>query len=198
MNKKSLTRVSGFPRFGEILWWHILCNVSNGTQRFLYHGPSCVDIGTSVCRPTTDEIYRTGIYSDVIISAMPSQITCVSIVCSTVCSGADQRKHQSSVSLTIVIGIHRSHVDSTHKGPVHGNCFHLVTSSYINDFIYIQQWYSNVLACFKHWARATSLNFDEIACWIKYINISADNITITRRPDNIALPRSEYNSLYWY
>ena len=34
-------------------------------------------------------------YSDVIMSAMASQITGVSMVCSTVCLGADQRKHQT-------------------------------------------------------------------------------------------------------
>ena len=42
-------------------------------------------------------------YSDVIMSVMASQITSASIVCSTVCSGADQRKHQSSASLVFVI-----------------------------------------------------------------------------------------------
>ena len=57
-------------------------------------------------------------YSDVIISVMASQITGVSIVYSTVCSGADQRKHQSSKSLACVRGIHRSPVSSPHKGPV--------------------------------------------------------------------------------
>ena len=41
---------------------------------------------------------------DVIMNAMASQMTCVSIVCSIVCSGADQRKHQSSASLVFVIG----------------------------------------------------------------------------------------------
>ena len=46
--------------------------------------------------------------SGVIMSAMASQITCVSIVCSIVCSGADQRKHQSSASLAFVRGIHWS------------------------------------------------------------------------------------------
>ena len=46
-------------------------------------------------------------YSDVIMSAMMSQITGVSIVCSTVCLGADQRKHQSSASLAFVRGLHR-------------------------------------------------------------------------------------------
>ena len=43
-------------------------------------------------------------YSEVIMSTMASQITGLSIVYSTVCSGADQRKHQSSASLTFVRG----------------------------------------------------------------------------------------------
>ena len=42
----------------------------------------------------------------------------LSIVCSSVCSGADQIKHQSSTSLAFVRGIHRWPVDSPHKGPV--------------------------------------------------------------------------------
>ena len=57
-------------------------------------------------------------YSDVIMGAMESQITGLSIVCSVVCSGADQRKHQSSASLCFVRGIHRWPVDSPHKWPV--------------------------------------------------------------------------------
>ena len=57
-------------------------------------------------------------YSDAIMSAMASQITNVTIVYSTVCSGADQRKHQSSVSLAFVRGIYRWPMNSPHKGPV--------------------------------------------------------------------------------
>ena len=57
-------------------------------------------------------------YSDVIKSTMTSQITSVSIICSTGCTGADQRKHQSSASLAFVRGIHLSQADSPHKGPV--------------------------------------------------------------------------------
>ena len=57
-------------------------------------------------------------YSDVIMSTMASQITSLSIVYSTVNSGTDQRKHQSSASLAFVRGIHRWPVDSPHKGPV--------------------------------------------------------------------------------
>ena len=52
------------------------------------------------------------------MSAMGSQITSVSIVYSTVYSGADHRKHQSSASLAFVRGIHRGPVNSPHKGPV--------------------------------------------------------------------------------
>ena len=57
-------------------------------------------------------------YSDAIMSTFTSQITGVSIVYSTVCSGADQIKHQRSGSLAFVRGIHRSPVNSPHKGPV--------------------------------------------------------------------------------
>ena len=45
-------------------------------------------------------------YSGVIMGTMASQITSLTIVYSTVYSGADQRKHQSSSSLAFVRGIH--------------------------------------------------------------------------------------------
>ena len=74
-------------------------------------------------------------YSDVIMSAMASQITGVSIVWSTAYSGADRRKHQNSTSLAFLRGIHRSPVDSPHKGPVTRKYFHLMTlSCYIGPF----------------------------------------------------------------
>ena len=57
-------------------------------------------------------------YCDVIMGAMASQITSLTIVCSTVYTGANQRKHQSSASLAFVQGIHRWPVNSPHKGPV--------------------------------------------------------------------------------
>ena len=41
-----------------------------------------------------------------------------SLVCSNVCSGVDQRKHQSSASLAFVREIHRWPVNSPHKRPV--------------------------------------------------------------------------------
>ena len=57
-------------------------------------------------------------YSDVIMSTMASQITSPIIVYSTVYSGADQRKHQSSASLAFVWGIHRGPVNSPRKWSV--------------------------------------------------------------------------------
>ena len=53
----------------------------------------------------------------------PSQIKGASVVCSAVCSGADQRKYQSSASRAFVMGIHRSPVDSFYKGPITRNIF---------------------------------------------------------------------------
>ena len=50
--------------------------------------------------------------------AVAAQITGISAVCSTVSSGADQRKHRSFAPLTFVRGIHRWSVVSPHESPV--------------------------------------------------------------------------------
>ena len=57
-------------------------------------------------------------YGDVIMRAMASQITSLTIVYSAVYSCVDQRKHQSSASLAFVRGIHRWPVNSPRKRPV--------------------------------------------------------------------------------
>ena len=49
---------------------------------------------------------------------MASQITSLTLVYSTVYSGANQRKYRSSASLAFVRGIHRRPVISPHKWPV--------------------------------------------------------------------------------
>ena len=64
------------------------------------------------------------------MSTMSSQITSVSIVYLSICSGPDQRKHQSSVSLAFVRGIHRWPVNSPHKGPVMRKMFSFDESSW--------------------------------------------------------------------
>ena len=70
--------------------------------------------------------YKVGQYfhcNDVIMGAIASQITSLTIVYSTVYSDVDQRKHQSSASLAFVRGIHRRPVNSPHKWPVTRNMF---------------------------------------------------------------------------
>ena len=52
------------------------------------------------------------------MGATSSQITSLTIVYSTVYSGADQSKHQSSALLAFVWGIHRGPVNSPHKWPL--------------------------------------------------------------------------------
>ena len=84
------------------------------------------------------------------MSAMASQITGVSTVYSTVCSGADQRKHQSSFSTIMKF---RGTALCEGNSPVTGefpaqrasnaeNCFHMMTSSCSSEF----QWVINVVA----------------------------------------------------
>ena len=57
------------------------------------------------------------------MSAMASKMNSLTIVYSSVYSGADQRKHQSSASLAFVRGIHRWLVNSPHEGPVKPKMF---------------------------------------------------------------------------
>ena len=83
-------------------WWSNLCL---GISGLLHWNPSCT---------ATNREH----YTDVIMGAIASQITSLTIVYSTVYSDADQRKHQSSASLAFVWGIHRGPVNSPHKWPV--------------------------------------------------------------------------------
>ena len=81
-------------------------------------------------------------YSDVIMGDIASQITSLAIVYSTVYSGTDQRKHQSSASLAFVLGIHRRPVNSLHKWPVTRKIFPFddITMSMSPYGITRQQW----------------------------------------------------------
>ena len=64
-------------------------------------------------------------YIDVIMDAIASQITSLTIVYLIVYSCGDQRKHQNSTSLAFVRGIHRWPVNSPHKWPVTRKMFPL-------------------------------------------------------------------------
>ena len=63
-------------------------------------------------------MFKMSHYDDVVMGEIASQITSLTIVYSTVYSGADQSKHQSYASPAFVWGIHRGPVNSLHKWPV--------------------------------------------------------------------------------
>ena len=75
------------------------------------------DLHTYVSAGENETVPKARHYNDVIMNAMASRIT-VSIVCLTIYSGADKRKHQGSASLAVVRAIHRWPVNSLHKVPV--------------------------------------------------------------------------------
>ena len=83
-------------------------------------------------------------YGDVIMSARAYHITSLTIVHSTVYSGADQRKHQSSASLIFVRGIHRWPVNSPHKGPVTQKMFSFLATCIIRFRYPFHKWFSNM------------------------------------------------------
>ena len=69
------------------------------------------------------------------MSKRASQITSLTIVYSTVYSGPDQTKHQSSASLAFVWGIHRGPVNSPQKWPVTRKMFPFDDVIMFNCFI---------------------------------------------------------------
>ena len=105
-------------------------------------------------RPFLDDIFK-GIflnenvwitikhYNDVIMSTMASQVTSLTIVYSSVYSGANQRKHQSSVSLAFGKGIHQWPVNFPHKGPVTRKMFPfddviMISLKFVSLFLRVQ------------------------------------------------------------
>ena len=100
-----------------LIWWfikylHLVASLSTNRKYAYNTHPSCRV--TLQCMGT-----------------MTFQITRLTILYSTVYSGADQRKHQGSASLAFVRGIHRwQPVNSPHKWPVMRKCFHLMMSSW--------------------------------------------------------------------
>ena len=73
-------------------------------------------------------------YDDVIMSAIASQITSLTVVYSTVYW--DQSKHQSSTLLAFVWGIHRDRWIPRTKGQLRGKCFHLMASLWFGSFLW--------------------------------------------------------------
>ena len=89
-------------------------NVTSFPCGFLIKLSFFIEMSLNFCQLMSVSVH----YIDVTMSVMASQITSLTIVCSSVYSGAYQRKHQSSASPAFVWGIHRWPVNSPHKGPV--------------------------------------------------------------------------------
>ena len=104
----------------ETLWLSFSCFADNPNRHTELHDWYCKHTGMTLNLMMTHiKMIRPSYHNaDVIMGAMVSQITSLTIVCSNVYSGADQRKHQSSASPAFVWGIHRWQVNSPHKGPV--------------------------------------------------------------------------------
>ena len=77
-----------------------------------------IENGIALCSEPSMKVLGVITLRDVIMGAIASQITSLTIVCSIVYSDADQRKHQSSASLAFVWGIHQGPVNSPHKWPI--------------------------------------------------------------------------------
>ena len=76
-------------------------------------------------------------YNDIMMGTIASQITRLTIVYSAIYPDAYQRKHQSSVSLAFVRGIHRGPVNSSHKWPVTRKMFPFDDVIMLNEIVWI-------------------------------------------------------------
>ena len=113
------------------LWIYLQIKSISNVLNITYHVLSC-----QMSHDHFDEVIR---------RAMVSQINSLAIVHSTVYSGVDQRKHQSSASLAFVRGIHRWPVNSPHKGPETPKMFPfddviMCSRSVIDNRLWLQQY----------------------------------------------------------
>ena len=118
--------------------------------------------------------------NNVMIGAIASQITSLTIAYSTVSSGADQRKHQSSASLAFVRGIHRSAVNYPHKRPVKRKTCPtddvIMASQYLPMIIFnlcscLSSFIQNITALRK-WRQTYHIEFIQTSAWYEFaINI---------------------------
>ena len=153
----------------ESLWWFIILypNSEIRCRRFICSFTNKHEF-EQVCFYLVILLHCIG----VIISVMVSQITSVSIVYSTVCSGANQRKHQSSASLALVREIHWWPANSPHKRPVTRKIFPL------NDvIIYLEE------QALCYWDRVYSKvckHHPSVVCFMVYVGHSNDEHVLSK------------------
>ena len=126
------------------------------------------------------------------MGAMALQITSLTIVYSTIYSGADQRKHQRSASLAFVRGIERWPVNSPHKGPVTRKMFtfdyDIMGYHVIYDSIKTILWIWWIQTCFSNQMMLSNVS----------VNITAVDvleICVTRSSQSMVL--TMYDNLFF-
>ena len=124
---------------------------------------------------------KTSHYSDVTMGVIASLVTSLTIVYSTVYSGADQRKHQSSASLAFVRGIHRWAENYPHEWPVTRNLFpfdDVIKNTFHNSRAMERPLWVNGLKSFSILPSALSSKPCHICPW--YIESLGYHITLVR------------------
>ena len=101
--------------------------------------------------------------NDVIMGTMAYHITSLTIAYSTVYSGADQIKHQSSTSLAFVWGIHRGPMNSPHKWPVARKVFPFDDVIVIIFLVVVMFLYHCCPFFQGYWLALTHLSLDRMA-----------------------------------
>ena len=98
------------------------------------------------CRKVLNIVFNHNSY--VIMSARSaSQITDLSIICSTVCLGVDQRKHQSTRHWPLWGEFTDAQWIPLTKGQKRGKCFHLMTSSCLWQYTHF---YSSLMCLYAY------------------------------------------------
>ena len=111
--------IYSFPYFHDVWQRPLKKNITSESCKMLIYQNSLLwTCCTQAACNRKGAVVKCSYYDDVIMSAIASQITSLTIVYSTVYPGADQSKHQSSASLAFVWGIHRGPVNSPHKWPL--------------------------------------------------------------------------------
>ena len=151
LNKMDAVGKRDFSRLQFVFFCLSPCNLRfNCISSFFAHSE------ISFSGPLHFSLAWLGHYDDVIMMAIASQITSLTIVYSAVYSGAHQRKHQSSASLAFVWGIHRGPVNSPHKWPVTRKMFPF------DDVIMASYW------CRRH---PTLTNYSSTCCAAYHVTI---------------------------
>ena len=123
LNQCSFIGVRSYCSFN--LWEQIWVKFESNIKIFIYIEENTFrNVVCKMAAPLSRPWYVKYIhYNDVIMGTKAYEVTSLTIVYSSVYSGADERKHQSSASLAFVRGIHRWPVNSSHKEPVKRKIF---------------------------------------------------------------------------